>query len=97
MLLQITAEDNGITENEGDINSYTQFFTLKINAVNDAPSFNLDINSPLEIDEDSGEQSVSGLVTNISKGAADEVNQELDFLVTTDDNDAFFKDSQVPN
>jgi hypothetical protein len=90
--LRITATDDGSINNEGDVNSYTQFYPLIINAVNDVPSF---IKGDDQfILEDEGENSISW-ATDISRGPANEISQGLSFLVITD-NDAFFKDSQIP-
>ena len=93
--LQITAEDNGDTENEGDgnENSFTQFYTLIINAVNDVPSF--EKGDDQYILEDTGQIIIPSWATDIIKGPLNETFQELSFLVTTN-NDAFFKNSQVP-
>jgi len=91
--LRITAEDDGSAENEGDVNLSTQFYTLIINAVNDVPSFMKGNDQP--IFEDAGQIIVQSWATGISKGPINENSQQLSFIVTTD-NDAFFKDSQVP-
>ncbi|MBC8311860.1 MAG: tandem-95 repeat protein [Candidatus Marinimicrobia bacterium] len=87
----VTATDDGGTELEG-VNEYSQSFVLDITSVNDVPSFLK--GDDQSILEDDGEISISW-ATDISRGPIDEVSQGLSFLVTTD-NDAFFKDSQIP-
>jgi Bacterial Ig domain len=79
--------DDGGTANGGQDTSATQTFAINVTPVNDAPSFTK--GSDQTILEDAGAQSISGWVTNISAGPADESGQSLSFLVTTN-NDAIF-------
>jgi hypothetical protein len=71
----------------GDDTSAPQTFTITVNAVNDPPSFTKGANQI--VDEDSGAQTVVGWATNISKGPANESNQTVDFIVTSDNNALF--------
>ena len=84
----VDENDDGLDDYGGIDESEPQIFTISVQAINDAPSFNLGVDSALEMDEDGGEKSVPGWVTNISKGPADEVDQVLTFNLTSSENDA---------
>lgn len=60
---------------------------LTINAVNDAPSFTVGGNQ--SVANNAGAQSVTGFVTGISAGPADESAQKVSFVVTNDNNALF--------
>ncbi|MGB3464500.1 MAG: Ig-like domain-containing protein, partial [Cyclobacteriaceae bacterium] len=74
----VTLSDDGVPV----ATSAAQTFTITVNAVNDAPSFNIG-GSPPAISEDAGLQTISNYATAISKGGnADEDSQSLTFNVT---------------
>ena len=71
----VTLSDNG----GGTNTSGTQSFTITVNAVNDAPSFQIPSNPPA-VGEDAGAQTVNGFATNFQPGpatATDEAGQTL--------------------
>jgi hypothetical protein len=70
----------------------TATVNVAVQPVNDAPSFSLGGNQTIA--EDAGTQVVSAFATSISPGPADEADQVLTFLVTTD-NDALFSSRPV--
>jgi hypothetical protein len=80
----IKAKDSGGTANGGQDESAEETFTVTINAVNDAPSFQKDANET--VNEDAGAQAVNGWASDISAGRADENGQQLTFEVTSDTN-----------
>ncbi|WP_193771515.1 DUF4347 domain-containing protein [Candidatus Magnetaquicoccus inordinatus] len=55
--------------------------------VNDLPSFSKGADQ--EVNEDAGTQTVANWATALDKGAADEANQHLSFLVSNDNNSLF--------
>lgn len=79
--------DDGGTADGGVDTSGEQFFTIQVNPVNDAPSF--DLGNDQTVDANDGPQSVSGFASNISAGPADEAGQVLNFVVTNDNNALF--------
>jgi VCBS repeat-containing protein len=83
----VILRDNGLSTSPNVNASTTQTFTITVNPVNDAPSFNLIGNQT--VNEDAGAQSVSGAVTNMSAGPANESSQTLT-LTATNDNNALF-------
>src|SRR5215217_5590097 len=80
----IKAKDSGGTANGGQDESAEETFTVTINAVNDAPSFQKDANET--VNEDAGAQAVNGWASDISAGRTDENGQQLTFEVTSDTN-----------
>ena len=76
----VTAHDTGGTANGGTDTSAPQTFTITIQSVNDAPSFNAGANQTVV--SLLGAQSVAGWATGISPGPADEAGQSVSFLVT---------------
>ncbi|HEX8936488.1 MAG TPA: Ig-like domain-containing protein, partial [Pseudonocardiaceae bacterium] len=80
----IKAKDSGGTANGGQDESAEETFTVTINAVNDAPSFQKGANET--VNEDAGAQAVNGWATDISAGSADESGQRLTFEATSDTN-----------
>ncbi|MBI3851739.1 MAG: tandem-95 repeat protein [Verrucomicrobia bacterium] len=83
--LRIIANDQGNSGSGGSLMN-TNFVTLTITAVNDAPSFTKGGNQTVL--EDAGAQSVSW-GTGISAGPPDESGQMLEFIVTNDNNALF--------
>ncbi|BFM39586.1 FG-GAP-like repeat-containing protein [Synechocystis sp. LKSZ1] len=83
----VTLSDNGGTANGGVDTSASQTFTITVNAVNDAPSFNLGGNQT--VNEDAGAQTVTVFATNILTGPADESGQTLTFTLSNDNNGLF--------
>ena len=65
-------------------------FTITIAAVNDAPTF--DMGSSLAVNEDAGQQTITGWATNIAPGPANEADQSVSFQVTVD-NPALFSNA----
>ena len=96
--VKVKATDNGGTANGGVNESAEQTFTITVNPVNDAPSFDVPDNAPV-VNEDSGAQSVPGFASNISQGPANEAGQQLTFEVTNNTNKALFsvQPSLAPN
>src|SRR5215204_5984019 len=80
----VELHDDGDTANGGQDESTEQTFTITVNAVNDAPSFQKGANET--VNEDAGAQSVPNWATDISAGPADENDQQLTFEVTNDTN-----------
>ena len=76
----VTAHDTGGTANGGTDTSAPHTFTITIQSVNDAPSFNAGANQTVV--SLLGAQSVAGWATGISPGPADEAGQSVSFLVT---------------
>lgn len=75
----VTLSDNGGTLNGGQDTSAAQSFTITVNAVNDAPTFQIASN-PAAVDEDAGAQTVNSFATNFQPGpvtATDEGTQTL--------------------
>lgn len=82
----VTLRDDGGTAN-GGVDFATQFFTITVTPVNDAPSF---AKGPDQtVDEDAGPQSVSGWATSVSAGP-NESGQTVAFQVTGNTNAALF-------
>jgi hypothetical protein len=75
------------TIGDGNGGSDTATVSVTITSVNDEPSFT---KGPDQVEvEGAGAQSVAGWATAISAGAADEVGQTMDFVVSND-NTALF-------
>lgn len=86
-LVTVWLQDDGGTNNGGLDTSATQTFLITIVPVNDPPSF---IQGPDQIvNEDSGPHMVSGWVTSMSRGPADEITQSLTFQVSNNNNPLF--------
>ena len=83
----VVVQDDGGTANGGIDTSATQTFTIRVNAVNDAPSFN--VGADQTINEDAVAETVFNWATSISSGPADESGQTLTFN-TSNDNTALF-------
>ncbi|HVX12328.1 MAG TPA: DUF4214 domain-containing protein [Pirellulales bacterium] len=79
--------DNGGTDDGGNDTSAVQTFTITVNFVNQAPVFTA--GSDQTVHETPGPQTVTGWATNISAGAPQESDQNLNFIVSTD-NDSLF-------
>jgi VCBS repeat-containing protein len=94
----VKAQDDGGTTNDGQNESAIQTFTITVNPINDAPSFDVPANAPA-VNEDSGAQSIPGFASNISAGPANESGQTLTFQVTNNTNKALFsvQPSLAPN
>ena len=73
--------------NDGTADSATATATITVNDVNDAPAFTQGADQT--VPEDAGEQSIEGWASAISAGPANESLQNLDFVVTTEDNSLF--------
>ena len=75
------------TINDGNGGASTATVNIEVQPVNDAPSFV--VGSDQNVLEDSAAQSVTDWATAISFGPANETGQEVDFIVTNDNNDLF--------
>ena len=81
------ADSFTFTANDGTLDSAPATVTLNVAAVNDAPSFVGGADQ--SAGSNSGAQKVQGFATEISAGPADEANQKLNFVVTTDNPSLF--------
>jgi PKD repeat protein len=71
-----------------DAKSATRTFTIRVESINDPPSFDLNYET-LTINEDKGEMSIN-MASNMYAGAADETDQtDLSFHVSVNDPDLF--------
>ena len=84
--ITVIISDNGGTANGGG-NAVTNTFTVTIIAVNDPPSFTKGADQTTL--EDGGAQSVSGWVTAINAGPADESAQSVSFSVSNNNSNLF--------
>ena len=79
--ITVTALDNGGTANGGINTSTAATFTITVDPVNDAPSFNAGSNqSAVSL---LGAQIVPGWATGITPGPADESSQNVTFIVSS--------------
>ncbi|MGQ1911328.1 PKD domain-containing protein, partial [Marinifilum sp. RC60d5] len=69
----------------------TEVYTMTVNItpVNDEPSFSLKTDPNVTVDEDSGFKILNGQAISINKGAANESDQNLSFVLTNDNNSLF--------
>ncbi|MBA3335394.1 MAG: tandem-95 repeat protein, partial [Acidobacteria bacterium] len=74
--------------NDGKLNSNVATVTITVAAVNDAPTFTK--GADRTVLEDAGAQSISGFLSNISTGPADESGQLISFPVTGNTNFLLF-------
>jgi CSLREA domain-containing protein len=75
----VTLSDNGSNVAPNSSTSGAQNFTITVNAVNDAPMFQIPSNPPA-VNEDAGAQTVNSFATNFQPGpvtATDEIGQTL--------------------
>ncbi|MFS8086456.1 MAG: beta strand repeat-containing protein, partial [Acidobacteriota bacterium] len=75
----VTLSDNGSNVPPNSNTSGVQQFTITVNAVNDAPTFQI-LSNPPTVNEDAGAQTVNSFATNFQPGpptATDEVGQTL--------------------
>ncbi|NUQ61804.1 MAG: hypothetical protein HUU20_04905, partial [Pirellulales bacterium] len=84
--VSVSLQDSGGTVN-GGLDTVVRTFTITVDPVNDAPSFSK--GADLAIDEDAGAQTVPGWATGVSTGPANEADQSLSFVLSTD-NDGLF-------
>ena len=66
---------------------------VKVNAVNDAPTFTKGSNQV--VNEDAGARTVQNWATNISKGGNDELTQDIDFFVDNDNVSLFTEQPEI--
>jgi gliding motility-associated-like protein len=85
--VSIVVTDDGGTTNGGDDTFSTQVFTIKVNPVNDEPSFVVGFNQ--SVTENTGALTINAWATLISKGTSEESGQTLTFTVTNDNNSLF--------
>ena len=77
--INVTLSDNGSNVAPNSNTSAVQSFTITVNAVNDAPTFQIP-SSPATVNEDAGAQTVNSFATNFQPGpatATDETGQTL--------------------
>lgn len=86
--VSVVAQDDGGTGDGGLDTSDPATFTIEIGPVNDPPTFTIVGDGPV-VEEDSGPQVVTGLVTAVSPGPANESDQTVAFEVTTADETLF--------
>ena len=85
--VQVRLQDDGGSALGGQ-DSSTRLFTIVVDAVNDAPSFDLPVSADQTVLEDAGAQTVTAFATNISAGP-DENDQYVEFQITTSDDSKF--------
>jgi PKD repeat protein len=86
--IHVLLKDNGGTANGGIDCSYTPaIFTIRIDPVNDAPSFIKGAN--IQVEEDSGERTILRWATEIKPGTANEYKQQVEFFVDCDQPNLF--------
>ena len=83
----VQVHDDGGVANGGVDTSAAQTFTINVTSVNDVPSFTKGAN--LSVLNNAGAQTITGWATAISAGAANEVGQVLDFIVSNTNNALF--------
>jgi len=83
----IYLKDNGGTVNAGNDTSLLKEYKIIINPVNDPPSF--EKGQDYTLMEDVSFQTITNWAKNITTGPDDEINQDLEFILTTD-NDSMF-------
>ena len=87
--LTVTLSDNGSMGGSHINTSEPQTFTIRVVAVNDAPTFTL--GADLFVDGDAGPQTVSSFITDRETGPSDESAQSLNaFVVTNNTNPELF-------
>ena len=84
-----TIRDNGTTNGADDFKSATARASFTVNSVNDAPTYSAP-DSVTSVDEDSGKVTVTGFVSAISPGPADESGQTVGFTITGNTNPSLF-------
>jgi uncharacterized repeat protein (TIGR01451 family) len=87
-IITLKARDDGGTDDGGVNESPTQSFTIKVNPVNDAPSFTKQ-NGDKTVNEGASAQSFPNWASGMSAGPADESGQTLAFTVTNSNNALF--------
>lgn len=86
-VVSVSLKDNGGTANGGHDTSAVQTFNITINPVNDVPSFTKGADQ--DVNEDTGNHTIGGWATGISKGPANENAQTIEFIVDNNNNDLF--------
>jgi hypothetical protein len=80
-LVVMFLEDSGTTDNGGVNTSSTQFMTIRVEPVNDPPTFDLSTQT-VSVYEDAGMITTPNFALNISPGPPDEYGQSLAFYLT---------------
>ena len=83
----VQIHDNGGAANGGADTSVIQTFVINVTPINDAPTFTKSADQTVL--EDSGTSSISAWASAISKGAANESGQTLNFVVSNNNNSLF--------
>lgn len=76
----------------GDTSEITTVY-ITVNSLNDTPTFT--VGEDQTVDEDSGEQTVTGFITNFSAGPEDESSQQINFVVTNDNPSLFICQPEI--
>ena len=87
--MTVRLTDSGGTANGGVDQSAEKSFDIRVDAVNDAPSFTLPL-AQTASNEDAGAQSLPGFATEILAGPDDESGQVVSFAVTGNTNPGLF-------
>ncbi|HEX7376146.1 MAG TPA: Ig-like domain-containing protein, partial [Pirellulales bacterium] len=91
--VSVQLHDNGGTANGGQDTSAAQSFTITVLPVNQPPVVTLGANQV--VNENSGARTVSGWATNIGPGGPNEIGQQLNFLVSSDNPGLFTVPPQI--
>ena len=92
-IIEVYAIDDGGIENGGNNKSQVKNYKIKIEAINDPPSFNRGQNQI--IFEDSGTVKIPRWASNITPGAINEYNQKLNFKISFENSNLFSKPSDI--
>jgi len=92
-LAKVVLEDNGGVLHGGDNTSDIQTFQIQIMPVNDQPQFQIS-DDPVVL-ENSGAKVIENFVYGITRGAIDELDQDLTFYLSTNNNSLFSKPPQI--
>ena len=87
-IVTVTLQDNGGVALGGKDTSAPQQFTITVQPVNHAPSFDLTTNQ-IAFNEDAGLLVLTNFVTNIVAGPSHEASQTVNFIVTASDTNFF--------
>jgi len=93
VLLSVYIEDDGGTDNGGKNRSIIHDFNINVLKVNDPPFFTK--GPDISCVEDSPEQLYPNWATNINPGKKDEIDQNLEFLIETNNDSLFAKKPEI--
>jgi hypothetical protein len=98
-IIRVTLVDDGPGNPPHNNTSAPQFFTINVNAINNAPTFTL-LGDPPGVDQDAGLQTVVGFISDVLPGppqATDELDQQLSIDVTVVDTTGTLAFSSPPD